>query len=65
MLVIASRAATEGGMASGEWISLALRADDDRLWRTSVLFLFLTGICTALEGVVGLGAVVAMAVGGC
>lgn len=65
MLVIASRAATEGGMASCEWISLALRADDDRLWRASVLCVFLTGICTALEGVAGRVAVVAMTVGGC
>lgn len=31
MLVMASSAATAGGTASGEWASLALRADDERV----------------------------------
>jgi hypothetical protein len=61
---MASKAATEGGMASGEWTSLALRANDDRSRRESVacrvLCFCLIGICTALEDVIGRGLVVAM-----
>jgi hypothetical protein len=55
ILVMASRAATAGGTASGEWTSLPRRADKDRV-RLDVFWKWcfcLIGICTALDGVIG------------